>query len=206
MPIPAELAPALRHLSTPLIAVADAWPFGRTGRDARRRMSVCPAAQLLSEDSRPGIRQTLAAPLDSWRGLWRRTGSRRGLWSEAGSSGPGLDAAADAGDALGVDADGADPFDAPPTRPWTPQPGSRAAQARRLLNQVAQDFQAALDDLEHPRAADLAVRMRLSTTLQELWHLRPDVFDLVAHSRGQFEAQRRLAALDRHFPSRTVGL
>jgi hypothetical protein len=36
--------------------------------------------------------------------------------------------------------------------------------------------------------------------LRELWHLRADVFRVIAIHRGQGEADRRLDALNRHFP------
>jgi hypothetical protein len=228
MPMPTDFAPALRHLSTPLLAVAESWPFGRQGRLRRRRMSVCPAASAnLAPRWSESLKLSLTAPLEGWRDLLRGSSTARTRGSaDAGSSGPALDhppisSTAAAGPAkvpeasagrrrswLGTDAAGrdADPLDAPPTRPWAPEPQSRAAVARRRLQAVSADFEAVLSDVSGSRAEDLMVRLRLCTTLQELWHLRPDLFDLVSRAHSQTVAQRRLAQLDQHFPSRAVGL
>jgi hypothetical protein len=103
-----------------------------------------------------------------------------------------------------ADALGEGLFDAPPTRPWAPDPQSAAAQARRELLRISADFEAQMHDLASDRADVLRVRLKLCTTVQELWHLRPELFNLIASERSQGEARRRLDQLDRHFPSRSL--
>jgi len=49
------------------------------------------------------------------------------------------------------------------------------------------------------RVRDMIVQAR---SLRELWHLRTDVFRVVALHRGQTEAEMRMEALDAHFPIR----
>jgi hypothetical protein len=39
-------------------------------------------------------------------------------------------------------------------------------------------------------------------SLRELWHLRSEVYRLVALQTSQSEAERRLADLNHHFPTR----
>ena len=42
----------------------------------------------------------------------------------------------------------------------------------------------------------------VAKSMRELWHLRAEVFALVSLELSQLEADRRLAALNRHFPTR----
>jgi hypothetical protein len=62
------------------------------------------------------------------------------------------------------------------------------------------DFIAALADIRTQQAGDLLGRIRLARSLRELWFLRPEVFNLVAHHRDQVEANHRMAVLGAHFP------
>lgn len=48
----------------------------------------------------------------------------------------------------------------------------------------------------------LQQRINIARSLHELWHLRPEVFKLVALRYSQGEAQSRLDRLNRHFPTR----
>ena len=67
---------------------------------------------------------------------------------------------------------------------------------------VKNEFNTAMWDLQSVRAnqvRDLIVQAR---SLRELWHLRADVFRVVALHRGQAEAELRMEALDAHFPVR----
>jgi hypothetical protein len=59
-----------------------------------------------------------------------------------------------------------------------------------------------LDDLDRDRKRDLQCRIRQAQSLRDLWHLRPEVFNLISIERDQAEATRRLALLNRHFPVR----
>lgn len=61
-----------------------------------------------------------------------------------------------------------------------------------------------LDGIPPERVAaetpDLAVELRLSIGLHDLWALRPALFEQVARHFNQAEAARRLAELDRRYP------
>jgi len=70
------------------------------------------------------------------------------------------------------------------------------------LPAVRADFRATLFDLPPDGAAELMRRIELTRSLRELWHLRPDVYRLVALAHSQTEAETRLARLNRHFPTR----
>jgi hypothetical protein len=89
------------------------------------------------------------------------------------------------------------------TRPWTEddEEGTRGEWLARLRT----EFVATLSDLDGDTTRDLEVRLHLCTGVRELWNLRPALFQLVSGQRGQAEAQRRLAGLDRHFPRRAAG-
>ena len=71
------------------------------------------------------------------------------------------------------------------------------------LADARRDFFAAVADLELPAASALLDRIEFARSLRELWHLRAEVFALVSLERSQVEADRRLATLNAHFPSRS---
>lgn len=71
--------------------------------------------------------------------------------------------------------------------------GEPLADARR-------DFIEALIDIRTQQAGDLLRRIRGARSLRELWFLRTEVFNLVAHHRDQAEANQRMAVLGAHFP------
>jgi len=68
---------------------------------------------------------------------------------------------------------------------------------------VRDEFVQALADIRTQQVGMLQARIRLSRSLRELWHLRPEVFKLVALQFSQAEAQCRLDRLNRHFPTRS---
>ena len=68
------------------------------------------------------------------------------------------------------------------------------------LNIAMRDFIETLADIRTQQAGDLLRRIRLARSLRELWFLRPEVFNLVAHHRDQAEANQRMAQLSAHFP------
>jgi len=70
------------------------------------------------------------------------------------------------------------------------------------LRKVRSEFVAALWDLQSLRANQVRDQIGAARSLRELWHLRADVFKVIAVHRGQMEAQLRLDALDSHFPVR----
>lgn len=82
-----------------------------------------------------------------------------------------------------------------------PEPQQASLPVSRLPG-VRKDFRAALLDLPADRAADLMRRIELSRSLRELWHLRADVYRVVAIVHSQSEAESRLANLNQHFPTR----
>lgn len=97
---------------------------------------------------------------------------------------------------------------APPTwwgRVWfwlsAPSPLDRAPPIGRLGG-VRDDFLAALVDIDLDAGSALRRRIELARSLRELWHLRADVYRLVAVQHSQAEAESRLADLNRHFPTR----
>jgi len=70
------------------------------------------------------------------------------------------------------------------------------------LNQVKTEFLAVVWDLQSYTATHTRESIGRARSLRELWHLRADLFRVIAIHRGQAEAQRRLSGLDRHFPVR----
>ena len=71
-----------------------------------------------------------------------------------------------------------------------------------VLAAARQDFFQSVVDLTLPAAAKLLDRIEFARTMRDLWHLRAEVFALVSLERSQLEADRRLALLNRHFPTR----
>ena len=70
------------------------------------------------------------------------------------------------------------------------------------LASVRHEFARSLSDIRTQQAGATLNRIRLARSLHELWHLRPEVFNLVSRHDDQAEADRRLALLNRHFPTR----
>jgi hypothetical protein len=73
------------------------------------------------------------------------------------------------------------------------------------LPAVRNEFLSSLQDLPSDACDDLESRIRGSRSLRELWHLRAELFKLVAVHRDQRAAQERLTRLNRHFPSNVMG-
>lgn len=71
------------------------------------------------------------------------------------------------------------------------------------LRKVKSEFNSAMWDLQSMRANQVRALVDQARSLRELWHLRADVFRVIAVHRGQIEAQLRLDALDSHFPVRS---
>lgn len=78
-----------------------------------------------------------------------------------------------------------------------------AAPPLERLPAVRADFAACLDDTTGDTACALADRIDRARSLRELWHLRADVFDVVARQHSQAEAEARIARLSCHFPTRS---
>lgn len=88
------------------------------------------------------------------------------------------------------------------SRPHLPGRGA-AAEATSPLAVARRDFIDAIDDIHGPQADRLTDRICTAVSLRDLWHLRIDVFALVAREFDQHEADTRLAQLSRHFPTRS---
>jgi hypothetical protein len=82
-----------------------------------------------------------------------------------------------------------------------PGPLQSSPSAHRLVP-VRQDFADCLDDIASPSGDALRLRIARTHTLRELWHLRSELYSVVAIGHSQHEAERRLARLNRHFPTR----
>lgn len=82
-----------------------------------------------------------------------------------------------------------------------PAPQDAAPPLNRLPG-VRTDFLKCLGDVAHADADALARRIELARSLRELWHLRAEVYRLVAIAHDQGCAEQRLARLNRHFPAR----
>lgn len=67
------------------------------------------------------------------------------------------------------------------------------------LPAARQDFLAALDGMAGSGAQDLRLRAEHAHSLRELWHLRAELYNLIARQRSQAEAERRLAVVNQHF-------
>jgi len=79
-----------------------------------------------------------------------------------------------------------------------------ASQPLRRLERARRDFLAAIEDIETDAADPLCDRIHFARSLRELWHLRSELFSVVARSHDQHEAAERLAELNRHFPTRSA--
>ena len=82
-----------------------------------------------------------------------------------------------------------------------PAPQDAAPPLNRLPG-VRNEFVGCLVDLPPGDAEALIARISLARSLRELWHLRSDVYRLVAIHHTQGEAEARLNRLNRHFPTR----
>ena len=82
---------------------------------------------------------------------------------------------------------------------WSPPPPRQAT----ALSEARAAFREALEDLATPGIGLTLEHIRCARSLHELWHLRAEVFNLIACLRSQREADLRLAVVDRHFSTRT---
>jgi hypothetical protein len=71
------------------------------------------------------------------------------------------------------------------------------------LSRARAEFVEALDGLGAIEASDLNCRAQHARSLRELWHLRTELYTLIACRMSQHEADARLARVNRHFPLRT---
>jgi hypothetical protein len=85
---------------------------------------------------------------------------------------------------------------------WNMEDAAREKAPASALRRVQAEFVATLWDLQSLRANHVRDQIDSARSLRELWHLRADVFKVIAVHRGQHEAQQRLDTLDNHFPLR----
>ena len=78
--------------------------------------------------------------------------------------------------------------------------------AASRLDAVRADFMACLadcvDDAESVLPGDVLMRINTAHSLQELWHLRAALYQVIALRHSQQVAQQRLERVNRHFPTR----
>jgi hypothetical protein len=86
--------------------------------------------------------------------------------------------------------------------PLAPAWGGRVAVSPTVLD-ARTEFLAMLADLHGADTLQLRDRIQRARSLRELWHLRADVFSLVAVQHDQAEAEDRLVWLARYFPTRS---
>jgi len=82
--------------------------------------------------------------------------------------------------------------------PWLPE---QARPVNRLAL-VKGEFRDSLSDLHTEPAQHLLERIERARSLREMWHLRSSLYGEVSITLNQGEAERRLAQLNRHFPTR----
>ncbi len=87
-------------------------------------------------------------------------------------------------------------------RPAGSTPVRTPVRTRDAMGEVRQEFLQALSDIRTQQVGMLQERIRIARSMRELWHLRPEVFKLVALRFSQGEAECRLDRLNRHFPTR----
>jgi len=86
---------------------------------------------------------------------------------------------------------------------WLLAPGPlHSSPSLNRLPPVRQDFLDSIGDIPSEGASTLNLRIGQARTLRELWHLRAELYSVVALHHSQHEAERRLAELNRHFPTR----
>ena len=73
---------------------------------------------------------------------------------------------------------------------------------RTPLEKARSEFVAAMDGLLEVDHMDLLRRAQHARSLRELWHLRSELYTLIARRVSQFEADARLARVNQHFPTR----
>ena len=82
-----------------------------------------------------------------------------------------------------------------------PAPQDRSLPPNRLPG-VRSEFLATLSDINGSEADTLRRRISDCRSLRELWHARAEVYRGVGVAHSQFQAEQRVALLNRHFPTR----
>ena len=82
-----------------------------------------------------------------------------------------------------------------------PAPQDTSPPLNRLPS-VRTEFLATLSDIQSSEAETLRSRINDCRSLRELWHARAEVYRVVGVAHSQFQAEERVALLNRHFPTR----
>ena len=73
---------------------------------------------------------------------------------------------------------------------------------RTPLERARAEFVGATAGLSSLASEDLVRRAQHARSLRELWHLRSELYTLIACGASQHEADARLARVNQHFPTR----
>ena len=86
---------------------------------------------------------------------------------------------------------------------WLMAPAPRdAAPPLNRLPGVRIDFMASVADISTEEADRIRLRIHEARSLRELWHVRAELYRVVAVTHSQTQAEQRLLLLNRHFPTR----
>ena len=89
------------------------------------------------------------------------------------------------------------------TRRWLTRADAGVARGMRTpLERARAEFVRALAGLATPESDDLVRRAQHARSLRELWHLRSELYTLIARGVSHHEADARLACVNQHFPTR----
>jgi hypothetical protein len=91
-------------------------------------------------------------------------------------------------------------------RGWLRDDPFAEASPMQAITNARADFHRALTGLIDRDVESLSPRIEAARSLRELWHLRTELYGLIARHLGQVEAERRLAGVNRHFPKGRRGL
>jgi len=80
------------------------------------------------------------------------------------------------------------------------------ARLRTPLERARAEFLWAMEDLLDLDSSDLLCRAQHARSLRELWHLRSELYTLIARRISQGVANERLARVNQHFPRRAARL
>lgn len=73
---------------------------------------------------------------------------------------------------------------------------------RSPLEKARTEFVSAMDGLLEQDQQHLLLRAQHARSLRELWHLRSELYTLIARHVSQHEADARLGRVNQHFPTR----
>lgn len=85
---------------------------------------------------------------------------------------------------------------------WIAGRDGATPELRTPLEKARSEFVAALDGLLDVETADLLRRAQHARSLRELWHLRSELYTLIARRLNEVEARLRLDRVNLHFPTR----